>query len=591
MLRLYNDFISFFDSKQKNFIYYLIFLIIIGTFLETISIALIVPAINLVVDDNFLNNFPYIFELLNNIANKFSSNNFISENFLNKNKLIFFAIVFIVLIFSLKTIFLIYSSKKQAHLPYLINGYLSKRFFEGYLKLDFPFFLKTHTSKLTHIINNEVANLITSLSSFITIFIELLIIVCLVSLLLYFEPKGGIIVIFLFFTTSYIFHYFTKQKILKWGISRRLHQQQRLKHIQQGFGNIKNIKIFDVRENFSGIYSHHNEIYSRMLEKHFFFQTLPRFWLELIVIISLSLLVLTIVMQERSINELVSVLGLYAAASFRLLPSMNRILTNLQNLKSFSPVVKNLKKELNLINDFEKKEIFFPSEEGIVFSKSIEIKKMTFSYENTKTKVLNLIDLEIKKADKLGIMGSTGAGKSTLINILLGLLEPDEGQVQVDDKSIFKNIKSWRKLIGYVPQDVYLSDDTIKNNICFVNKNTKIDDKRFDNAIKNSQLRDFVNSLENKEQTLVGENGIRISGGQRQRIGIARALYREPKILILDEATSALDIDTENNILETISRLDKNLTLIIISHRMNTLKKCEKIYKIEKGKINLINNK
>ena len=591
MKEMYLDFLKFFEKKHKSFIFFLFFLIIIGTFLETLSIALIIPAINLITDSNFFTNFPFIYEFLNKISNIFVHNGLPLDDLSEKNRLIFLAVFFIVLMFASKTIFLIYASKQQAHLIYLVNGHLSKKFFDGYLTLNYPFFLQTHTSKLTHNINNEVGQLTTSLNSFMTILIEALVILCLVSLLIYFEPKTSIIIILLFFSVSYIFHLFSRKKILRWGINRRFHQQKRLKHTQQGFNNIKNIKIFDVQKKFSEVYSHHNEIYSKMLENHSFFQSLPRFCLELIVIIGFSaLLLFVLVMQGRTINELILILGLYAAVSFRLLPSLGRILTNLQNLKSFAPVIKNLKKEIDKINLEAKKKNFLKIEKDIFLTKSININNLSFAYQDSSKKILNGINLEIFKGDKIGIKGVTGTGKSTLTNILLGLLKPTNGTIEVDNVNIFDSLKKWRKLIGYVPQDVYLSDDSILNNICFIDSLKSIDKERFNTAIKNSQLENFITSLKDKEDTTVGENGIRISGGQKQRLGIARALYRMPEILILDEATSALDINTEDNLIETIFELSSNLTLIIVSHRINTLKKCNKIYEIENGKINKILN-
>ena len=590
MKQLYIDFLSFFERKQKRFLFYLFFLIIIGTFLEVLSIALIVPAINLIIDKNFVSNFPYIFENLNIISNFLYSNNILLHEFEEKGRLVFVSIFFLVLVFILRTIFLIYISNQQAHLSYLVNGHLSKKFFDSYIKLDYPFFLQTHSSTLTHNINNEVGNLTTSLNSFMIVIIETLIALCLVGLLIYFEPKGSIIVISLFFVSSYLFHQLTKKRILKWGISRRLHQQKRLKHTQQGFGNIKNIKIFDVQKKFSEIYSYHNEIYSKMIKKHIFFQSLPRLWLELIVVISLSSLILIILIQERSTTELISILGLYAAASFRLLPSMNRILTNLQNLKSFFPVIRNLKKEMNKINSAKNSKASSTGDHlNLKLSKSINIKNLSFKYENADKKILDNISLDINRGDKLGIKGVTGAGKSTFTNILLGLLEPTNGSIKIDNKNIFEDLKKWRKLIGYVPQDVYLSDDTIKNNICFTNSNELINNNQFRQTIKNAQLEDFILTLKEKEETIIGENGIRLSGGQRQRIGIARALYRMPEILILDEATSALDIETEDNLVETIFNLNSDLTLIVISHRMNTLKNCNKLFEVKNSKINKIN--
>jgi len=311
--------------------------------------------------------------------------------------------------------------------------------------------------------------------------------------------------------------------------------------------------------------------------------SLPRFSLELLTICSLSILILTLKIQEFPNEVIIGVVAVFGAVSFRILPSATRIMGAIQNIKYGKPTLKILKDQLTTETDIKDK--FFINNGILNFNKNITFENISFYYDE-KIKILNDISFEILKKDKIGIVGSTGSGKSTLIDLFTGLLEIKSGDIKIDGKSIFNNLKMWQQKIGYASQSIFLLDDTLQNNITFGSEKD-LNRDLITKVIKLSKLDNLVSELPNGLNTLIGERGSRISGGQRQRIGIARALYREAEILIFDEATSALDYETETSIMQMITNEYKDKTLIIVSHRDNALKECNKIFKIKNGLLNI----
>ena len=320
-----------------------------------------------------------------------------------------------------------------------------------------------------------------------------------------------------------------------------------------------------------------------------FISSFPRYWLEFLVIVCFFLTVYILKISGQDSSNILPTLAVFSAAAFKVYPSANKILSSAQMVRYNLPVINLIFKEMSLKED-DLKNIDSIRHNNIIFNNSIKIDINEFKYSKESNKVLSEINFEIHKGSAIGIIGKSGAGKSTLIDIILGLLEVDNNSVVVDDKSINDNIISWQSKIGYVPQNIYLMDDSLKNNIIFGVSDELVDNDSFVNSLKLAQLDKFVNELREGEKTFIGENGARLSGGQKQRIGIARALYSKPEILVLDESTSALDYKTEKEILETIKNLKGVLTSIIISHKVDNLSFCDKIIVIEEGKISFFGN-
>ena len=318
-----------------------------------------------------------------------------------------------------------------------------------------------------------------------------------------------------------------------------------------------------------------------------FINFLPRVWLEVFVFISLIIFLFFSHFQNNEMTKIIPILALYVGTAFRLLPGINRIVVSINALKLGLPAVKVLQEEIDLFNK-QKENLKYTGQSETRFEKSLKLKNIFFDYEKSKS-ILKGINIEILKGSTIGIMGSSGSGKSTFIDVLTGLLRPNKGEVLVDEQNIYLNLKSWRKKLGYVPQNIYLLDDTIKNNIAFGIQEHLIDQKLINEALNKAGLNKFIKELPNGVETNVGERGTKLSGGQAQRIALARALYNKPSVLILDEATNSLDINKENQILETIKTNLKDITVIIVSHRENTVKICDKVYKISDGILKELN--
>ena len=379
------------------------------------------------------------------------------------------------------------------------------------------------------------------------------------------------------------FYYLIRNKSLNWGKKRQYFDGKKIQSLQQAFGGIKEIKLHNKESTFFQFFSEFNYGSSNMSRNQSFISTFPRFWLEFIVIICFFLIVYFLKISGEEIQSIIPTLAIFGAAAFKVYPSTNKILNSAQMIKYNVPVINLIYKEMNLpdlVKDSNNNEL-----NKIIFKKNISININSFRYSDSGNKVLKDVKFEILKGSALGIIGHSGAGKSTLIDIILGLLKSNVELVNVDGLNIHKNIISWQKQIGYVPQSIYLMDDTLKKNIAFGIKETEIKNEKLHNSLELSQLSKIIPNLEKGLETFIGENGIRLSGGQRQRIGIARALYSNPEILVLDESTSSLDYKTEKEILDSIKNLKGLVTTIIISHRVNNLKFCDNVLVLEKGQI------
>lgn len=564
------------NEKQKAQILLLFILLLIGMVFEVLGIGLLLPIITSIISPEKIMGYKIIKELI------------LFLNIKSEVEFVKFSLLFLIVIYFIKSIFLLYISYFQNKFISKLTVDTSDILFQNYLNKNFIFHINKNSSELIKNFQVEISGFGNYLVSFLQLLTESVLAVSVIFTLLYIEFKGTILVMLFFALLSFIFHQFAKKKSEKWGKLRAINDTDISKVIIEGLSGIKEILILGRKSFFLKKLIDLNKIKADLSVKSMTIRQVPRFYLELLSVISLVVFIYLLLLNNQELDSIMITLGVFVGATFRLLPSINRILSSLQNIKYYKSSLDIISIELEgAEKEIENKEL---ETNNIYFKKSLELKNISFCYKKNKS-ILDKINLKIDKGDLVGIIGQSGAGKTTLINIIVGLLAQDSGKIFIDDKQLSKaNLNLWRTKIGYVPQDVYLTDDTIENNIAFGIEKNKINSKNIDNAIEQSQLKTFINQLQNGKNTIVGERGVQISGGQRQRIGIARALYNDAELLILDEATSALDVETESQFMKAVLNLKGNKTVLIITHRLSTIENCDKIFKIEKGELKQTKN-
>ena len=423
-----------------------------------------------------------------------------------------------------------------------------------------------------------------------TLFMELVLMFSITILLIQIEPLGTILIIILASLFGICFSKFSKSIIFKWGQEKVFHQGKSIQSVMEGLGGIKMVKILGREKEFEERFLAHFEKYTKYERLNSVVQQIPRVWIEFIAILLLCILIISIIYQGKDYSSILPVIGLFTGAAFRLIPSASKVFHSIQTLRFNETSVNIIHNDIVNSNKKDIESNFKVSEMRTYDVNKIVLNNISYRYGRLGLPVIKNLSFEIKKGESIGIIGETGSGKSTLVNILLGLLPPQKGKILIDNLDISKKssyLRKWQKNIGYVPQDIFLMDDTIENNIVFGLNKKLLDQKALDDALKYSQLKKFIGTLPDGINTIVGERGVRLSGGQIQRIGIARALYNDPSILIFDEATSSLDYDTENSIVQCIDNL-KGKTKIIVAHRLSTVRNCNKVIKIDKGAIEKI---
>jgi ABC-type bacteriocin/lantibiotic exporter with double-glycine peptidase domain len=383
------------------------------------------------------------------------------------------------------------------------------------------------------------------------------------------------------------FNFLTKKKIYKLGKVRIDSGYSQLKNLQQIFSTIKEIKLKSIEPVFIKIFKINMSDFCNAAKIQGFFLELPKIFVEIVFIFCIILLTLFFKIFNFENISLISILGLFVVAAFRAIPSVNRILNATQTIKFLLPSLDNLKDDLNneKINEEIVNSATSKLNKKLLFENSIDIKNVCYKYPNTNKDVLSNISFSIKKNEYVGVVGQSGSGKSTLLDLIMGLIAPYKGEILIDKVNINNNLISWQNRIGYVSQSVFLIDDSIKNNITFGHNSETVDPNQLIDVCQKAQIYDFINSLDKKFETNVGEKGIKLSGGQIQRLGIARALFSNPDIIIFDEATSSLDLKTENEFLEGLELLRAKVTIIFVSHRKVSLRYCNKIINLDEVKL------
>ena len=557
---------SFLNKKERVKSFFLLILTLFSILLETFGLASFFPLMSAVVDENYFSN-PFYQKI----------SIFLGIESINLN--LFF--IFFLSLFILKNIYLVFFTYWQNYFTNKISLRISNDLYSSYLNKNFSFHLNSNSAFLIRNIN-ESASIDSVFLRILVLINEFLLVIGITALLLYVNFLATISILFIIFLSLYIFNLSTKNTIKSFGEKKFYLNGRYVQNLMEGIHAFKEILLFN-KKNF---FINNNLKYrKRLLDYQLIFSLfsyLPRALIEIICIVAILLLINILTKSNNTIQEIIPVLAVFSASAFRLFPSAIKIFSSLQNFSYAKPIIDNIASETrnSLIDaDFNEKKELSKNKE-ITFEKEINLENINFQYLDDKT-LLSNINLKIQKGKTIGIIGTSGTGKSTLLNIFTGLLSPTSGKVLVDGENIENNKIAWRKKLGYVSQDIFLQDASLAENIAFGVEKSDIEYSKINECISLAELDSFVENLTDGVNSMIGEKGIRISGGEKQRLGLARALYNSPHVLILDEATNSLDINTENTILNTLKNLKNDFTILLISHHENPLKIVDEIYELK----------
>lgn len=564
--------INFILSKRDKIkLLFLSFLLLIGMILEVFGLGMIFPALTIIETPNSI----YNFEILKPFHELFK--------LYSNNQLIYFLLIGIVSIYFVKSLFLVLLNFKQNRFLSNLSASISNKLLKSYMSSDYLELISNDISDLYKNIKVEVTHFNAYCLSIITIITEGFLLLSVLVTLVIIEPIGALSLAFFFALLSLIFFFFTKKKLTFWGSFREKLDKTTSKIILDGLTGVKELKLLGRVDYYTKRFEKDNYLSARVSSNHATISQLPRYYLEFSSILGLVIFLMVILNKNQVSESIIATLGVFVAATFRLLPSVNKLLLSFQNLKYY-------KSSVNVIfNQLRKFKIKNIPEDKITLKEfqSFEFRDVTFSYDSSDNKILKNLNLNINKGEVIGIIGESGSGKTTLVNILSGLITPNNGQVLVNGHSLNSVYNCWLNFISYVSQDVFLINDSIKQNIILGQEINEVDDNEIIKILNKVQLGSMLNNSKHGIDTIIGERGLQISGGQRQRIGLARALFRNFSVLILDEATSALDSKTEEQIMEIINEIKTDKAIVMISHNRNILKDCDKVFKLDNGFLNL----
>jgi ABC-type multidrug transport system fused ATPase/permease subunit len=553
------------SEQKKSFI--LLAYLLVGTVLELLSVGVLLPLIRVLTQSDLNSKFDVFERYFPNSSDQL---------------IVTTVLLLVVFTFLVKEVFLGFSLWAQRSFVSKLETRFQTEIFNKYSNQPYDFHLSQNSSLLSRNIlnsNNFIFNIVDPIFILLT---DGLVAIALCIVLVVIEPISMLVTIGFVSLVATLFHRYSKNRIETWGQQRQWREAIRLKQMNETFGGIKEISILGRGDYFRKSFEQNVNELSLINRKFTTIIGIPRLYLELLAIIGLAALVISMLALGRTSETMLPILGVFAGGAFRLMPAINRITFALQSFRMGAETVSGITQQDYAVVGINQSSDGYPTFE---FQSKIELKSVSYSYPGEKVPSLSEVGLEILKGSEVGIIGATGAGKSTLVDVFLGLLSPTKGSILVDGVDISRNLRGWQDLIGYVPQSIFLSDETIEANVGFGIPESEIDESKVWQALEQAQLKSFVESLPNGKRTIVGERGVRLSGGQRQRIGIARALYLDPPILVFDEATSALDIETEKEVMSSLNLLRRSKTILIVTHRLSALDKCDQIIEIENGRM------
>lgn len=557
------------SRKERRAGWMLLGLTVIGMLLETLGVGLVVPAVALLVRRDLGGSYPQLRPALVAIGSP------------TQVQLVIFGMITLIVVYLIKSAVLALLAWRQLSFALDVKVHLSQRLLTLYLQQPYTFHLQRNSSQLMRNVGSEVGMVSGAIQHLMSLTTEGLVLLAITSLLVLVEPVGALVVVLVVGSVGWIFQRATRARIASWGKLRQYHSGLAVQHLIQGLAGAKDVKLLGREQDFISKYDFHNIEGTRVVQLQAALSQYPRLGLELLAVVGMAMLVFIMLAQGQSPEDVVPTLGLFAVATFRIMPAANRILVAVQTLGFSVTAINTVAEEFKLpASDLPRR-----SGRPPVFAENITLRDVHYTYPEASSPALNGISISVRKGESVGFIGPSGSGKSTLVDVLLGLLTPAAGEVMLDGVNILDDMRGWQDQIGYVPQFIYLTDDTIRRNVAFGIANENIDGEAVLRAIRAAQLEEFIATLPQGVDTVVGERGVRLSGGQRQRIGMARALYHNPAVLVLDEATSALDSATERELMEAVIALQASKTVLIVAHRLSTVAHCDRLFRIEEGAV------
>lgn len=578
LVNMYHQLKYVMASKQKKQSVGILVMIIIGALFEMLGVSAILPFIQSIMQPERLLDKWYINIIITvmNLKSTYS--------------IVYACGILIVIIYLVKNTFLFISSRVQALFRSRFQKDLSVKLLHSYMKRPYVFFLDVNSSEIMRTVSEDVFGVFQILQNVCKVLSEVFALLAISLYTIYIDPFMAVGFFIIAGSCFMAITLFFKNRLSTIGQIQREANAERYKWSYQAITGYKEVQVMQRADCFVRAYADAYE-QQRAIEVEFeTISAMPERIIEFFCLAGLILIVCLRLAMGGAVEDFISNLSIFAVAAFRILPSVSRSTGYVNNIVFYRPTLEGTYKALKEVDEYQK------SIQGIIndsvanvqgetycFKDNMTVSNIFWKYPNSNRYVLEDLSIEINKGDSVAFIGASGAGKTTLADIILGLLRPEKGTVKIDDIEIAAIPHMWSRIIGYVPQAVFLTDDTVKNNIAFGIRDDEIDDDKIWSALEQAQLKDFVQGLPNGLETVVGERGVKFSGGQKQRIAIARALYYNPAILVLDEATSALDNETENAVMESIEALQGHKTLIIVAHRLTTIRKCNKIYEIADG--------
>ncbi len=570
MIDLFRKLKEILSPKDRVKLVILFFMMVVGGVVEVFSISVVAAFVSVVADPSILFNI----EILSPVLEFFGIE--------DARGVLLYGSAFLIIVFVLKNAYVVFYKYLLARFVHNRYRALSTRLFNVYMNTPYAFHLRRNSADLIRNVSQEVKHIASNvMMPGLKMATEAVMIISISLLLLIVEPVVTVFAVIFLGGTSFIILRIIRSRMDYYGKEALNERAGMIKAVNEGVGGLKDITVM----NRQGWFMDRFYKSADMLARSYIFRDLiknsVRPVLETIAVTGMLVIAIVLMWEGRSIASLASVLAMFALSIQRLLPAVNELVSGYNMLFYHSYAVYPVHEDLMSFKKKKEKE----EAEEMSFKEKIEMRNVSYAYPHTEENVLRNASLVIEKGSAVGIVGATGSGKTTAVDIVLGLLDPQEGSIEVDGEDIKNNLRGWQKKIGYIPQSIYLSDDTVRNNIAFGVPEEEIDEERVERAVEAAQLKDFISRLPEGISTLIGERGVRLSGGQKQRIGIARALYNEPEVLVMDEATSSLDNVTERFVINAIERLKEGRTLIIIAHRLTTVKKCDKLYIIKGGEV------